>query len=180
MVNGILTTNSIPTTLNDLLVKLKILSMIERGKKINMGSMSFIEANSWLGALTRSLAGEGRKGLMVHLTQIIQYSINAINEYQNTEFCVLIVNHLSQAKIGIQNLTTTYQSDPSIVAQIEVCLSNINLQLEKNSQLLEGHKSVPKSDINKNTNIKSDASKPAIIYTNVNPQHNKPIYQSNP
>jgi len=199
MVNGILTTNSIPTTLNDLLVKLKILSMIERGKKINMGSMSFIDSNSWLGALTRSLAGEGRKGLMVHLTQIVQYSINAINEYQNTEFCVLIVNHLSQAKIGIQNLTTTYQSDPSIVAQIEVCLSNINLQLEKNRQLLEGHK----SDINKNgkqhemlvcnpngiakqggkspsLQVGICETKPTITYTNVNPQHNKPIYKSNP
>ena len=133
-------TNSIPATLNDLLVKLKILSMIERGKKINMGSMSFTDSNSWVGALTRSLSGEGRKGLMLHLNQIIQQAIGAINEYQTTEFCVLIVNHLSQAKIGIQNLTTTYQSDPSIVAQIEVCLSNIDLQLDKNRSLLEGHK----------------------------------------
>lgn len=35
-------TNSIPATLNDLLVKLKILSMIERGKKINMGTMTLL------------------------------------------------------------------------------------------------------------------------------------------
>jgi hypothetical protein len=141
MINNINSaTNSIPATLNDLLVKLKILSMIERGKKINMGSMSFTDSNSWLGALTRSLSGEGRKGLMLHLNQIVQQAISAINEYQTTEFCVLVVNHLSQAKIGIQNLTTTYQSDPSIVAQLEVCLSNIDLQLDKNLSLLEGHK----------------------------------------
>ena len=132
-------TNSIPTTLNDLLVKLKILSMIERGKKINMGTMTFTDSASWMGAIGRSLTGEGRKGLMVHLSQIVQQAINAINEYQNTEFCGLIVNQLAQAKIGIQNLTTTYQSDPNVVAQIDVCVSNIDLQLEKNRSLLEGH-----------------------------------------
>lgn len=132
-------TNSIPATLNDLLVKLKILSMIERGKKINTGTMTFTDSSSWVGAFSRSLTGEGRKGLMVHLNQIVQQAINAINEYQNTEFCALVVNHLAQAKIGIQNLTTTYQSDPNVVAQIEVCVSNIDLQLEKNRGLLEGH-----------------------------------------
>lgn len=131
--------NSIPATLNDLLVKLKILSMIERGKKINMGTMTFVEATSWWGSFSRGLSGEGRKGLMVHLNQIVSQSITAINEYQNTEFCKLVVNSLAEAKIGIQNLMTTYQNDPSIVAQIKVCIENIDIQLEKNRDLLNGH-----------------------------------------
>lgn len=138
--------NSIPATLNDLLVKLRILSMIERGKKINMGTMTFIESSSWLGALNRSISGEGRKGLMLHLNQIIQQSINAINEYRDTEFCAIVVNHLAQAKIGIQNLTTTYQSDPNIIAQIDICVANIDLQLEKNRKLLEGHQQIYRPD----------------------------------
>ena len=132
-------TNSIPATLNDLLVKLKILSMIERGKKINMGSMTFVDSSSWWGSFSRSLSGEGRKGLMVHLNQIVQQAITAIGEYKDTEFCGLIVNNLAQAKIGIQNLSTTYQDDPSVVAQINICVSNIDLQLEKNRSLLDGH-----------------------------------------
>lgn len=113
--------------------------MIERGHKINMGTMTFVESTSWLGSLQRSLNGEGRKGLMIHLNQIIQQAITAINEYQNTEFCKIIVNSLAHAKIGIQNLITTYQNDPSIVAQLEICIENIDLQLEKNRSLLEGH-----------------------------------------
>jgi hypothetical protein len=137
--SNVYATNSIPTTLNDLLVKLKVLSMIERGKKINMRSMTFTDSSSWFGAFCRSFSGEGRNGLMVHLNQIVQQAISAINEYQNTEFCCLVVNHLAQAKIGIQNLITTYQNDPSIVAQLEVCISNINLQLDKNRDLLDGH-----------------------------------------
>jgi len=132
-------TNSIPATLNDLLVKLNVLSMIERGKKVNMGSMDFVDSSSWWGALRRSLTGEGRKGLMVHINQIIQQAITAISEYKDTEFCGLIVNNLAQAKIGIQNLSTTYQTDPITVSQIKVCIDNINLQLEKNRSLLDGH-----------------------------------------
>lgn len=132
-------TNSIPIPLNDLLVKLKILSMIERGKKINMGTMTFTDSNSFLGSINRSLTGEGRKGLMIHLNQIIHQTICAINEYHETEFNKIVINHLSKAKVGIQNLITTYQEDPSIVAQIEICIANIDLQLEKNRHLLDGH-----------------------------------------
>ena len=132
-------TNSIPATLTDLLVKLKILSMVERDKKVNMGSMTFVDSNSWWGSFQRSLAGEGRKSLMVHLNQIINQAITAINEYKTTEFCKIIVNHLAEAKIGIQNLQTTYQDDPHIVAQIATCVTNIDLQLTKNQCLLDGH-----------------------------------------
>lgn len=136
--------NCIPATLNDLLVKLKILSMIERGKKINMGTMTFVESTSWWGSFNRSLSGEGRKCLMIYLNLIVSQSITAINEYQDTEFCKLIVNSLAEAKIGIQNLLTTYQTDPSIVAQIKVCLENVDIQLEKNRDLLNGHQLVNK------------------------------------
>lgn len=166
-------TNSFPATLYDLLVKLEILSMIEPGKKINMGTMTFIDSSSWLGAFQRSLSGEGRKGLMMHINQIVQQSINAIDEYNETEFCAIIVNRLAKAKIGIQHLITTYQADPSIVAQINICISNINLQLTKNQNLLEGHKPTVSNNIisrlsneqsfNKTTKIisnsKSDCSK---------------------
>lgn len=143
-------TNSIPATLNDLLVKLKILSMIERGKKINMGTMTFVDGASWLGSFQRSVSGEGRKSLIVHLNQIIQQGITAISEYQDTEFCKIIVNHLAQAKIGIINLSTTYQADPSIVAQITVLVSNIDLQLEKNRGLLDGHQNSSSKQISHN------------------------------
>jgi len=138
-------TNSIPPPLNDILVKLTILSKIERGKKINMGSMSFVDSASWSGSVARSLSGEGRKGLIVHLNQIVQQAIDSIVEYHKTEFCPLIVNQLSQARVGINNLMITYQDDPQTVAQIEVILKNIDLQLKKNQSLLEGHQVMDKN-----------------------------------
>lgn len=140
-------TNAIPVTLNDLLVKLNILSMLESGKKVNIGNLSFTNSFSWLDASTwmsnfnRKLEGESKKSLIIHLNQIIGQAIAAIDEYRYTEFCGIIVNHLSQARVGIQSLTVTYATSPKTVANINVCLTNIDLQLRKNQELLMGHQS---------------------------------------
>lgn len=124
-------TNSIPITLNDLLVKLQILSMIERGQKINMGTMTFVDSSSWFGSIQRSLNGEGRKSLMIQINQIIHQAIEAISEYKNTEFYKLIIDKLDSSKLGLDNLSITYQNDPNIVAQVKVCIDNINLQIRR-------------------------------------------------
>ena len=131
--------NSIPQTVHLLLVKLKILSMISAGNKLNIGSMSFVDASSWIGSLKRSLAGEDRKSLLTHLQQTIQDAIIAIREYHDTEYCKLIINHIAGAKIGLKNLTSTYSDDPNVVAQIDVLIDDINLQIEKNKKLLDGN-----------------------------------------
>jgi hypothetical protein len=133
-------TNAIPAPLLDLMVKLNFLGMIERGKKINWCSLSFSDSNSYLGALYRSTYGENRKGLIFHLSQIIDQSIRALEAYNNTTFCEIIINSMAKAKNGIQNLKTTYQKDPFVVSQIEACISNIDMQLEKNKHLLKGVK----------------------------------------
>lgn len=125
--------NSIPQSLSELLVKLNILSMIECGKKINLSTMSFVDSTSWWGSLSRTIYGESRKNMIVHLYQIINQSIEAIEEYKNTELQPILIEHLTKAKIGIQNLATTYHHDPNIVAQINVCISNIELQLRANN-----------------------------------------------
>lgn len=134
------TTNSIPPMLNDLLVKLRILSMIPQNYKINIGSMSFVSKSSWLGAGYRSMNGEGRKGLMVQLNHIISQAIQAIEDYKDTEFRKLIVNQLAQTKMGLGNLLTTYAKDPNIQAQLNVLIQNVDLQLEKNKELIDGYK----------------------------------------
>src|SRR3989338_1259481 len=136
-------TNSIPTTLNELLVKLKFISLIERGKKVNINANSCIDRGSWFGSIWRSLSGEGRKGLMLYLSSTINQAITAINEYNDTEFKVVIVNHLAGTKPGLNNLLETYGPDLSIVSQISVLITNIDIQLEKNRELLDGHRDQP-------------------------------------
>ena len=101
--------------------------------------MTFIDASSWLGALGRSLNSEGRKSTMLHIRQIVTQAIAAINDYYETEFCQLIVNHLAQSKIGLANLASTYESDPNIKANIDIIIVDIDLQLNRHKKLLDGH-----------------------------------------
>jgi hypothetical protein len=133
-------TNPIPSTLHELLVELQFLGMIERGMKVNMMSkMSFVDANSWYDAFARRIYGEGRKSLVLYINKTVTRAIASIAEYHNTEFSRIILNTLSEAKIGIRNLSDTYQSDPHMVSEISVIIKNIDLQLEKHKDMLEGH-----------------------------------------
>ncbi len=134
-----MSSNAIPEPLRDLLGKLVFLSMIEKNKKPCMHDMTFVRDSSWLGALKRSLRGEGRKSMILHIHQIIDLAIASIDEYRDTEFLPLILNRLAEAKVGITNLITTYRRYPDTIAKISVCLDNINIQLEKNKHLLKGH-----------------------------------------
>lgn len=130
-------TNSISAPLHELLVKLRFLSMIEDGKKINFGSLTFSNSGSLIDSMYRNITGENRKNLISHLLRIINQTISAINEYKDTEYCKMIINHLASAKVGIQALIITYQGDPGIIAELETIMANINLQLGKNTCLLE-------------------------------------------
>lgn len=132
-----MSSNCIPVTLRDLLTKLEFLSMIERGKKPCMGDMVFVDSSSWYGSFYRSFYGESKKSMLLHINQIIDQAIGAIDEYANTEFIEIIVATLSKAKIGIINLITTYQDHPHVISQVNVIISNINLQLERNRRYLQ-------------------------------------------
>jgi len=136
------TSQSIPATLRDLLGKLEFLSMIERGKKPCMGDMTFVDGNSFWGAIIRAFKGEGSKGMLVHLNQIVEQTVEAIDDYKDTEFLPIIIIAFAKAKIGINNLITTYKEQPMVVSQINVILSNINLQLKNHRQYMEPRKNI--------------------------------------
>lgn len=125
------TTLHIPTSLRDLLVKLEFLGMIERGKKINVSTLSFTDAESWVGAVQRRITGEGKKGLVIFINQLIVQAITAMDEYQTTDLAELISCYLSKARDGIMNLLITYQNDPCTVAEIMICARNIDFQLTR-------------------------------------------------
>lgn len=137
---------SIPTTLSDLLGKLEFLGMINRGKKPCMGDMTFVDGNSLWGALVRAYKGEGHKGMLAHINQIIEQTVEAINEYKDTEFLPIIITALHKAKIGINNLNTTYKDQPAVTSKINVIITNINHQLKKNKYVIENNKLTKRDD----------------------------------
>jgi len=133
-----MSSKSIPPPLRDLLAKLEFFAMIERGNKVCLHDMTFVDSTSWTGAYKRSVNGEGRKSLIAHINSVIDSTVDAIQEYGKTEFLSLIINGLYRAKNGIINLISTYTDSPDMVVQLRIILANIQLQLDKNRSLISG------------------------------------------
>ena len=139
------TSHSIPSTLRELLSKLEFLSMIERGQKPCMGDMTFVDGNSFWGAIMRAFKGEGSKGMLAHINQIVEQTVESVEEYKNTEFLSIIITTLHKAKIGIGNLCTTYDGQPAVTSQLKVIIANINHQLRKYKDCIETKKRIPQN-----------------------------------
>lgn len=127
---------SIPSDLQNLLSDLDFLGQITQGKKPCMNDMTFVESSSWFGAFKRYKNGESREMVIQKIRDIINRSIDAIQTYNDEEFMKLIILGLSTARKGIQTLIITYKSDPKMISKINVLLSNINLQLQKNNKFI--------------------------------------------
>jgi len=147
--------NSIPVGLQDLLTKLDFLAQITRGCKPCMTNMTFVESDSWAGSFYRRYwVKETRKSVISDIEKIVGKTIDSINAHKDTPFLNIIINALSEAKVGIESLRVTYRDDPEIKSRVSVQLKNIDLQLDAHRHLIKGYdkkmeKSNKKEDKNK-------------------------------
>lgn len=123
--------SSIPAHLKELLKNLEFLAMIEEGKKACLGDMTFVDADSWLGAWKRSQNSENKKNFISFVDSIIEQTFVAIQDPRNKEFLPNIIRTLARAKVGISKTQITYYDHPSFVSAIRVTLANIDHQLKK-------------------------------------------------
>lgn len=143
---------SIPPSLRNLLTKLEYISMIERGQKPCFSDMTFVHSNSWMGAWKRLFSGENRKNLLFEIEQIIDRTILAIEEYTNKDYIKLLLENLSKAKTGIENLILTYTEHPDTVSNLRVHIINIDLTLKKHGVTNSNNPSLEIQKIMENVN----------------------------
>lgn len=163
---------SIPVDLGDILIKLRFLAKIQRGNKINVNSMDFVDANSLLGSISRAFHHENRNVTYMFINSVIDQAVTSLNQYgpkgylPNSIFQKMLVNGLYQARRGIAELSSTYRADPETVAKIEVCLEKIDLQLQKFRHLLE-HPDVDYSNEKEEKEERRDREDREIIEENI-------------
>ena len=123
---------SFPTDLQDILVKLEFLSQVTKGCKINTKDMSLAPISSWSGSIKRTITGEDRTLTIHYINETIREAAEIIERYKtNHDYIVVLISAYERAKSGIENLSETYQTSSSIVANIRVALANIDLQLRQ-------------------------------------------------
>lgn len=133
------TAGSIPGLLHDLLDKLIFISKVGKDQKINVSTMDIVNSDTYFGKMSRLWNRENKVKTLEFLNNVIQQTIQYIQVYYQTEYISIIINKLSESKIGFQNLLETYKNYPRTVSQLSVFLTNIDLQVEKNKHFLQGH-----------------------------------------
>lgn len=129
-------TLTIPENIYKLITELSFISLIESQQKLNVKSKSFSQADSWGQCFYRFICQESRSGLIDYLNFIVNLTISEIQNYRNTEFCKIIINHLNLSRKGIRNLCVTYAQDANILSQLNIILENIDIQLQQNKRYI--------------------------------------------
>ena len=121
-----------PTTLKSLLKRGELIRMTPELCKINISDYSFVSSGSFIGALVRMIKGENKKDLMIEINATVDQFIEALNNKDYKIFRHQIIETLEgMKKEGLIRLMKTYSNYPGIVAEIKICIDNINLHLEK-------------------------------------------------
>tara|TARA_Y100001970_G_C14068076_1_gene767824 strand:- start:76 stop:543 length:468 start_codon:yes stop_codon:yes gene_type:complete len=125
----------------DIISKLKFLSRVQKGEKINVKGM-FIQSDNIQTTLSRTLWNtDSRQNTLVFIETTINNSVSLIDTYlrsnKNAEHMIGLnmLEDLSSAKDGIKHLKTTYNDDTMFCAKIDTFIQIIEAKIsELNTQ----------------------------------------------
>ena len=118
----------------DVMKKLKFISKIEPGDRINVNSIS-TASNSWFSAIYRSIFKESRAKTYQFLNDVVDRSFELIVLYQDSDkmadriTCSHILEDLHHSIGGLKNLQTTYTEDRSFYCDIDTLIGSIFARL---------------------------------------------------
>ena len=138
-----------------LLINLKILSKIQKNGRISrsLDGIISLEIDTFYQSFRRFLTSDSRRQAISEINSIISECIDTLNHITNSkwmnkeftkteefkkscEFLNLLLSEIKSAKIGIDNLKFTYQSDPNISCQLDIINLKINSTIKDFTQKL--------------------------------------------
>lgn len=138
-----------------LLINLKIISKIQKNGRISRSYDGIIslESDVFYQSIKRFMLNDSRKQAIFEINSVITESIEMLNhiinskhmnknfsqtsEYiKNCENVNLILTEMERAKLGIENLKFTYQTDHNIASQIDILILKINTTIKDIGQKL--------------------------------------------
>jgi hypothetical protein len=121
---------------------LKLLSSLDVGDTINVSSMSIVSHNSYFTATTRWIYGENRHRTITMIEEEIASTLLQLHKAFNFSQCY----DLSEAYLGLKNLSDTYREDKDSSSRLQKCMDAIEkylksvghfnlLEIKKNSKM---------------------------------------------
>ena len=122
-----------------LLINLKIIASLEPYQKLNTksGHQLVIESAWTSTSIYRWLREDTRHNTVKRIGEILEETNNILRvgsssnsrEYVSDEYRGRVMSQLGRTSIGMVNLRTTYESDPTITAHFDVLLERIETML---------------------------------------------------
>jgi len=118
----------------DVIKKLKFISRIEPGERINVSSVSTAN-NNLFSSIYRSIFKEGRAKTFQFLNDVIDRSFELVVLYQESQkmsdkiTCAHIFEDLLASITGLKNLQTTYSEDRNFYCEVETLIGSIFARL---------------------------------------------------
>lgn len=118
----------------DTIKKLKFITMIEQGERINVHSVSTTQ-ESWFSSIYRTIFKESRAKTFQFMSDVIDRSFELVALYKDSKklsdkiSCYQILDDIIQSITGIKNIQMTYISDRNFYCEMETLLSSIYARL---------------------------------------------------
>jgi len=133
--NFSLTGNDRP--IEEIITKLKFLSKIRAGEKLNVKAMFVRDNSSVYQRFLRTLAleGESKDETLTFIKTIINEAVDLICVYRrnsnafNQNIAALIIENLESAKEGLCSLSETYAYDNLFVSRIEAVMATLDARI---------------------------------------------------
>ena len=122
-----------------LLINLKIIASLEPYQKLNTKSgHQLVIEEAWSStSFYRWMREDTRHNTVKRIGEILEEANNVLNigtstnhEYVPDEYRSRVMGQLKETRVGMINLRTTYESDPTIAAHFDVLLERIDTMLK--------------------------------------------------
>lgn len=140
------------------ITKLKFLGKVNKGEKINVREMT-LQSEGYVTAISRSVWNvDNRNNTVSFIQNTIQAAFNLVqllsknSGISDHELAKTIVRDISLAKIGINNLKTTYSEDTFFCCSVDTYVETMN------AKLLDIKSKLPNLFIDNEDEDKSDKS----------------------
>ena len=121
-----------------ILTRLKFISKVKIGDKINTRNHLAIQPNNFITRISRTIVlQDSRTNALLFISDTIIQAIELIDNFKNSQriadknLLKILLIDLKSAKTGINNLSDTYCDDLIIVSEFQTILQNIDFTLEE-------------------------------------------------
>lgn len=134
--------NSINKDVESTISRLKFLSRVEKGDKINIKTLSIERNSNWWSSMKRFVFSENRNTcfefIQTTFNQAFDVLISTIQtkNAMNDCFAVQILSDIQNAKTGVGNLQHTYENDHMYASQLSVLIESAD---RKTQDLISNH-----------------------------------------